>query len=206
MLISILTTALLGQTSGYWSGYVRGWVADERPGTPVRPSPLVLTREQQRLVFAAQLSAQQAYLNYVSYSLHEKETQERRATEKLLTEQQQKAQLEVSLAQQQAAQAQALAQQLLLAQDQQRLETERKSAAAEQRQQQELQSRADEARAQVERTRLEAREKELLTREADRLAQVRAEEAKSPPRKTEIYSWTDENDVIHYSTRPRTAP
>jgi hypothetical protein len=205
MLTLILTTTLLGQTSGYWSGYVRGWVADERPSAPVRPPSLVLTREQQQLAFAAQLSAQQAYLNFVSYSLHEKETQEHRANEALLAVQQQKAQLEVSLAQQQAAQAQALAQQLLLTQDQQRLEEERKSAADARRQQRELQAQSDEMNAQLERTRLESREKALVAREADRLAQIRAEEAKSPPRKTEIYSWTDENDVIHYSTRPRTA-
>jgi hypothetical protein len=182
---------------GVWGGYVTGWQS-----TP-QPAPMLLdaapvrrpTRAQREAIALSQIAAQQAYFanqNYVQLQQVAAQQQAQLARQEQLAAEQRRVQEEQAAAAEEAI----LVQRQQLAMQQQLLAQQQQQAAAE-----EL-ARVAEREAKLRQ--LEAEQKLMAEREAQRLAQLRAEEDAKPREKgPDIHRWVDEDGVVHYSTKPR---
>lgn len=210
MRFALLTLCLVGSSgwaqprSGSWGGYVSGWAADQqRPSFYIgnrnlaaeyAPRVSVLTVNPYwaaQAVAAQQLIVQQTYVEeQARVARREREASERAmlAQEQLAAEQQALADQRVQLAQQQRliAERELAAQQLKLAYAQESAAQQLAAAAEQQR-----------AAAQQVATATAARQKE---KEDD---ERKAELASKPREKgPDIYRWTDDEGVVHLSTKP----
>ncbi|MDP1825672.1 MAG: hypothetical protein Q8L48_20595 [Archangium sp.] len=205
LLVALLaaSVSLAQPVPGSWGGYVSGWVSDAPRLTPMPFDRAVrtprLTRQQREYLALQQLAAQQAFFaqqNYVQLA-QVSARQEALAAQQLAQQQELVAeQRRLAREQELAAQEQLLAQQQQLAVQQQLLAQAQQQAAAE-----EL-VRTQEREAKLKQ--LELAHQQELERDAARLALARAEaDAKPREKGPDIHRWTDEDGVVHYSTKPR---
>lgn len=194
----LVSTTLAQSVPGTWTGYVNGWVSEpQRSSNVYLPGPVRrVSQADRQTIILSQIAAQQAYFAQMNLVERQKELAHQQEVDALAAQQRVTAQQEALLAQQQAAAAQSLAQQQqLIAQQQQLL--------AQQRQ---LEIDAAQARAEADRVAALEAEQKARADEATRALEAR-ELARSQPRSTEkgpdIHSWTDEDGVVHFSTKPR---
>lgn len=213
MRLALLTLCLVGssgwaqQRSGSWGGYVSGWAADQqRPSffvgnrnlaaeyAPRVSVPTVNPYWAAQAIAAQQLVVQQTYVEeQARVARREREASERAmlAQEQLAAEQQALADQRVQLAQQQRliAERELAAQQLKLASAQE-------SAALQ------LAAATEQQRAVTQQ--LAAATATSAARQKEKEDDERRAELSSKPREKgpDIYRWTDEEGVVHLSTRP----
>jgi hypothetical protein len=182
---------------GVWSGYVNGWQSTPQPApvlldtVPVRRP----TRAQREAIALSQLAAQQAFFanqNYVQLQQVAAQQREQLARQEELAAEQRRIQEEQAAAAEEAI----LVQRQQLALQQQLLAQQQQQAAAEEI------ARVAEREAKLRQ--IEAEQKLMAEKEAQRMAQLRAEEDAKPREKgPDIHRWVDDDGVVHYSTKPR---
>ena len=184
---------------GVWSGYVNGWQRTPQPTSTFTTidGPLVRkpTRAQREAIALSQLAAQQAFFanqNYVQLQQVAAQQREQLARQEELAAEQRRIQEEQAAAAEEAI----LVQRQQLALQQQLLAQQQQQAAAE-----EL-ARVAEREAKLRQ--IEAEQKVMAEKEAQRIALLRAEEDAKPREKgPDIHRWVDDDGVVHYSTKPR---
>lgn len=182
---------------GVWSGYVNGWQSTPQPAPVFLDPPLVRkpTRAQREAIALSQIAAQQAFFanqNYVQLQQVAAQQREQLARQEELAAEQRRIQEEQAAAAEEAI----LVQRQQLALQQQLLAQQQQQAAAE-----EL-ARVAEREAKLRQ--IEAEQKLMAEKEAQRIAQARAEEDAKPREKgPDIHRWVDDDGVVHYSTKPR---
>ena len=206
LLVSVLSASVCvaQQGPGTWGGYVSGWVTDSPrygtfPGLDVEPRRVSLTQRQRDYLMLQQLFGQQAFFAQQNYvQLQQVSARQEELGGQQLAQQHEFAAQQRRQARDQelAAQEQLLAQQQQLAVQQQLLAQQQQQAATEEL----VRVAAREAKLKE----LEAEQKLHVEREAQRLSLARAEADARPPEKgPDIHRWVDEDDVVHYSTKPR---